>query len=107
MRHLNPKLLDAWGGASAISKPSAPSSLLPESMSTRTPCTSRSPWIMMLWPYDDQCRLLGEDVWEFDTAESGLFKLDPADVLTAEQAGQLLDPFIQPLPAFDDAMLPS
>ena len=62
--------------------------------------------IMMLWPYDDQCRLLGEDVWEFDTAESGLFKLDPADVLTAAQAGQLLDPFIKPLPPFDDSLLP-
>ncbi len=63
--------------------------------------------IMMLWPYDDQCRLLGEDVWEFDTAESGLFELDPADVLTAEAAGKLLDPLIQPLPAFDDSMLPA
>ncbi len=63
--------------------------------------------IMMLWPYDDQCRLLGEDVWEFDTSDSGLFKLDPADVLTAEQAGKLLAPFIKPLPAFDVTMLPS
>ncbi len=63
--------------------------------------------IMMLWPYDDQCRLLGEDVWEFDTAEAGLFKLDPADVLTAAQSRALLDPYIKPLPAFDDSMLPS
>ena len=62
--------------------------------------------IMMLWPYDDQCRLLGEDVWEFDTAEAGLFKLDPADVLTAGQAGRLLDSFIKPLPPFDDSLLP-
>ena len=63
--------------------------------------------IMMLWPYDDQCRLIGEDVWEFDTAEAGLFKLDPADVLTAEQSRKLLDPYILPLPEFDDSMLPS
>ena len=63
--------------------------------------------IMMLWPYDDQCRLLGEDVWEFDTTEAGLFRLDPADVLTAKHAGKLLGPFIKPLPAFDDSMLPS
>jgi hypothetical protein len=63
--------------------------------------------IMMLWPYDDQGRLLGEDVWEFDTAEAGLFKLDPADVLTAEQSRSLLDPYIKPLPDFDDSMLPS
>ena len=62
--------------------------------------------IMMLWPYDDRCRLLGEDVWEFDTAESGLYKLDPADVLTAKEAGELLAPFINPLPAFDDSLLP-
>ncbi len=62
--------------------------------------------IMMLWPYDDQCRLLGEDVWEFDTAEAGLFKLDRADVLTAAQARQLLDPLIKPLPPFNDSLLP-
>ena len=62
--------------------------------------------IMMLWPYDDHCRLLGEDVWEFDTTKSGLYKLDPADVLTAQQAGELLAPFIKPLPAFDDSLLP-
>lgn len=62
--------------------------------------------IMMLWPYDDQCRLLGEDVWEFDSAEAGLYKLDQADVLTAEQSRQLLNPFIKPLPRFDDALLP-
>ncbi len=61
--------------------------------------------IMMLWPYDDQCRLLGEDVWEFDTAESAVFRLDPADVLTAQQAGVLLEPFIKPLPAFDESLL--
>ena len=63
--------------------------------------------IMMLWPYDDRCRLLGEDVWEFDTAQAGLYKLDPADVLTAQQAGELLAPFIKPLPAFADSMLPT
>ena len=62
--------------------------------------------IMMLWPYDDHCRLLGEDVWEFDTAKAGLYKLDPVDVLTAQQAGKLLAPFIKPLPAFDDSLLP-
>ncbi len=62
--------------------------------------------ICMVWPYDDQGRLLGEDVWEFDDAERAYIKLDPADVLTAEQAGKLLDPFIKPLPAFDDSLLP-
>lgn len=62
--------------------------------------------ICMVWPYDDQCRLVGEDVWEFDDAERAYIKLDPADVLTAAQAGKLLDPFIKPLPAFDDSLLP-
>ncbi len=56
--------------------------------------------------HDDECRLLGEDVWEFDTAEAGLFRLDPADVLTAAQAGELLAPSIESLPAFDDSLRP-
>jgi hypothetical protein len=62
--------------------------------------------IAMIWPYDDRCRLIGEDVWEFDDAERTYIKLDPADVLTAEQAGKLLEPFIKPPPPFDDALLP-
>jgi len=61
--------------------------------------------IAMIWPYDDRCRLLGEDVWEFDPAVREHIKLDPADVLTARQAGDLLDPLITPLPAFDDRLL--
>ena len=63
--------------------------------------------ICMVWRYDDRCRLLGEDVWEFDDAERAAFELDPADVLTAAQAGELLDPFIEPLPPFDDTLLPA
>ena len=63
--------------------------------------------IMMLWPYDDRGRLLGEDVWEFDDAERAYLELDPADVLTAKQAGKLLDPFIKALPPFDDSLLPA
>ncbi len=62
--------------------------------------------IAMIWPYDDQCRLLGEDVWEFDDAERAHFKLDPADVLTTAQTRQLLDPFIKPLPDFHEGLLP-
>ncbi len=62
--------------------------------------------IAMIWPYDDRCRLLGEDVWEFDDAREHI-KLDPADVLTAAQAGELLAPFIKPLPPFDDSLLPA
>jgi len=63
--------------------------------------------IVMIWPYDDQCRLVGEDVWEFDEGERALIRLDPADVLTAKQASELLDPFIHPLPAFDNGLLPA
>jgi hypothetical protein len=63
--------------------------------------------IAMIWPYDDRCRLLGEDVWEFDDSERDYVKLDPADVLTAKQAGRLLDPLIRPLPPFDDSLLPA
>jgi len=62
--------------------------------------------ICMVWSYDDRCRLIGEDIWEFDDAEKGLFQLEPADVLTAEQARTLLDPLIKPLPAFDHSLLP-
>src|SRR3954454_12137200 len=63
--------------------------------------------IAMIWPYDDQCRLVGEDVWEFDDAGRDLVKLDPADVVTAAQAGELLEPLIKPLPPFDDSLLPA
>ncbi|TYP90503.1 hypothetical protein [Blastococcus xanthinilyticus] len=62
--------------------------------------------ITMIWPYDDRGLLLGEDVWEFDPSVREYFELDPADVLTAEQAGELLAPYIEPIPAFDDTMLP-
>jgi hypothetical protein len=61
--------------------------------------------IAMIWPYDDQCRLIGEDVWEFDDSEHAYLKLDPAAVLTAEQAGKLLEPLIKPLPPFEPGLL--
>ena len=54
----------------------------------------------------DHCRLIGEDLWEFDDAERELIKLDPADVLTVAQAAELLAPLIKPLPPFDAALLP-
>lgn len=60
----------------------------------------------MIWPYDDPGRLVGEDAWEFDDSERAYIKLDPADVLTVKQAGELLAPFIKTLPAFDDSLLP-
>jgi hypothetical protein len=53
----------------------------------------------MIWPYDDRGRLVGEDVWEYDTSVREIIPLDPADVLTAEQSSKLLAPLIKPLPA--------
>jgi len=62
--------------------------------------------IMMLWPYDDRCRLLGEDVWEYDESSKACIKLEPGEVLTAKQAGELLAPYIRPLPPFEERFLP-
>jgi hypothetical protein len=61
--------------------------------------------IVMVWPYDERCRLAGEDVWEYDASERQFIKMEPADVLTAERAGELLEPLIKPLPSFDDSLL--
>lgn len=52
----------------------------------------------MIWPYDDEGRLIGEDVWEIDESRRQVIPLDPADVLTVEQSGRLLAPLIKDLP---------
>jgi len=52
----------------------------------------------MIWPYDDQGRLVGEDVWEIDESQRQIIPLTPAEVLTVEQAAALLQPLIKPLP---------
>lgn len=57
--------------------------------------------IQMIWPYDDDCRLVGEDVWETDPDQRTITKLDPADVVTTEMAAELLNPLIRPQPVFD------
>ncbi len=62
------------------------------------------PGMQMFWPYDDRGRLAGEDVWEPNPAARKVTKLAPADVVTSEQAGKLLEPLIKPLRSFDDAM---
>lgn len=49
--------------------------------------------------------MIGEDVWEYEVPARELIKLDPADVLTSEQAGEPLEPLIKPLPSFDEAVL--
>ncbi|TKG61847.1 hypothetical protein [Prauserella endophytica] len=46
-----------------------------------------------VWPYDERCRLIGEHVYE-DGASREITKPDPADVITAERAAELLAPEI-------------
>ena len=58
----------------------------------------------MIWPYDDQGRLIGEDVWEPDPGQAEIIKLDPTDVITTEEAARLLNPLIKSLPAYDEAV---
>ena len=53
----------------------------------------------MIWPYDDQGRLIGEDVWEYDPSVREIIPLDPSEVLTVEQAAKRLAPLIKPVPA--------
>ncbi|MFV9457771.1 hypothetical protein ACNJ7E_30580 [Rhodococcus sp. NM-2] len=55
----------------------------------------------MIWPYDDQGRLIGEDVWEYDESVREIIALDPSEVLTVEQSAALLAPLIKPLPALN------
>ena len=62
--------------------------------------------VAMVWPYDERCRLLGENVWEFDATEHDLIKLAPEEIVTTQQAAELLAPQIEPLPPFDDGLLP-
>jgi hypothetical protein len=44
-------------------------------------------------------------VYEPDPDRSEVQKLDRADVLTTQQAAKLLEPFIKPLPAFNEATM--
>jgi hypothetical protein len=62
--------------------------------------------VAMVWPYDERCRLVGENVWEFDATEHDLIKLAPEEIVTTQQAAELLKAQIQPLPPFDDSLLP-
>ncbi|MEP6618741.1 MAG: hypothetical protein ABJE47_05485 [bacterium] len=58
-----------------------------------------------IWPYDDRCRLMREDVIEPDPSKAEIIKLAPADVMTTAQAAKLLAPFVKPLPNFDEYVL--
>ncbi len=63
--------------------------------------------VAMIWPYDERCRLVGENVWEYDEGEHDLIKLEPEDVVTTERAAELLEPLIKPLAPFNDGLLPA
>lgn len=52
----------------------------------------------MIWPYDDEGRLIGEDVWEIDESRRQVIPLAPSEVLSVERAAELLEPLIKPLP---------
>ena len=52
----------------------------------------------MIWPYDDEGRLIGEDVWEIDESKRQIIPLAPEEVLTVEMSARMLAPFIKPLP---------
>jgi hypothetical protein len=58
--------------------------------------------LYMSWPYDDDGRLIGENIWEPEPRKAEIIKLAPEDVLTTQEAGHLLAPFIKPLPSFDE-----
>ncbi len=60
---------------------------------------------VMIWPYDERGRLIGEDVWEYDETARDFIELAAEDVLTYEQSAKLLEPLIKPLPSFDEAVL--
>ena len=57
------------------------------------------------WPYDERGRLMREDILEPDRSKAEVIKLDPADVLTAKRASELLAPLIKPLPSWDEMVL--
>jgi hypothetical protein len=62
--------------------------------------------VAMIWPYDERGRLVGENVWELDPSAHAVMKLEPGQVLTTERAAAMLAPLIQPLPDFDEEMMP-
>lgn len=61
----------------------------------------------MIWPYDDRCRMIGEEVWEFDPSAREIIPIADEDVLTVARSAELLEPLIKPLPEFSDELLPA
>ncbi|WP_219471433.1 hypothetical protein [Nonomuraea rhizosphaerae] len=56
-------------------------------------------WITMRWPYDERGLLVGERLYEHaDLGE--VVEIDPAEVVSFEEARRVLDPLIRPLPTY-------
>jgi hypothetical protein len=50
-------------------------------------------YLASFWPYDDECRLIGEHIYE-DSASRTVEKLRPDQVVTPAMAAAILDPLI-------------
>src|SRR5262249_27460324 len=61
--------------------------------------------LYMSWPYDDRGRLIGENIWEPEPRKAEVIKLAPSHVVTTQEAGRLLAPYIKPLPSFDEMVM--
>jgi len=62
--------------------------------------------LQMIWRYDDQGLLLGEDVYEPLAHRAEYIKLDPSQVMKVATAAQLLGPLIKPLPVYAQTLMP-
>lgn len=51
-------------------------------------------YMASFWPYDENCRLVGEHIYE-DTGSRRIEKMDPAAVITPNHARNLLAPLLQ------------
>ena len=61
---------------------------------------------VMLWPYDERGRMIGEQVYE-NKAFFELIPIPEADFLTIEDAKARLLPMLRPLPVFEPAAVPA
>jgi hypothetical protein len=53
--------------------------------------------LAMIWPYDEQVRLIGENVY-VDLSPVRIVPADPADIVTPERAAELVTPLLDETP---------
>ena len=53
--------------------------------------------VAMIWPYDENVRLIGENVY-VDLSSARIEPADPADIVTRERAAQLVAPLLDQTP---------